>query len=132
MATRNKSLRKKEALAVALIEAPSVVEACRRAGVSTNSAYRWLREDAEFRELFRSTKRRLLDLALARLEGIVTRAISTLEEVLESGTHKPARVSASRTVLEMVLKLREHDEILERLEALEKAVLEKRGGGEWD
>jgi uncharacterized membrane-anchored protein YjiN (DUF445 family) len=132
MATRNKSLRKKEALAVALIEAPSVVEACRRAGVSTNSAYRWLREDTEFRELFRSTKRRLLDLALARLEGIVTRAISTLEEVLESGTHEPARVSASRTVLEMVLKLREHDEILERLEALEKAVLEKRGGGEWD
>jgi transposase len=132
MATRNKGLRRKEALAVALLESPSVVEACRRVGISENTAYRWLREDAEFQELFRGAKRRLLDLALTRLESITSKAIGTLEEILEAGTHEPARVSASRTILEMVLKLREHDEILERLEVLEKRILERGGEEGWD
>lgn len=131
MATRNKSWRKKEALAVALLEAPSVAEACRRVGISENSAYRWLREDSEFREILRSAKKRLLDLALARLEGITAKAINTLEEILEKGTHEPSRVSSARAVLEMVLKLREHDEILERLEALERIAMEKRGDRRW-
>jgi len=31
----------------------------------------------------------------------------------------------------MVLKLREHDEILERLEALERIAMEKRGDRRW-
>ena len=41
--SRNKGLHKKEAVALALLEAPTVAEASRRTGISERTIYTWLK-----------------------------------------------------------------------------------------
>lgn len=126
MATRNKRVHKQEKVALALLECPSIAEASRRTGVSEKTIYVWLKEP-EFQELFREVKRRFISLALSRLEGITGEAIETLREIMNTGQGEGPRVSASRAILEMVLKLYEYEQLEERITKLEEKLDEISG-----
>jgi transposase len=121
MATRNKSRHKREKLAVALLESPSIAEASRRVGIAERTAYAWLK-DPEFQELFAEVKRRFLSLSLSRLETLTDEAINTLREIMTTGQGESPRVTASRTILEMVLKLYEYEQLEERIARLEARI----------
>lgn len=124
MATRNKRQHKKEKLALALLEAPTVAEAARRVGIAERTAFVWLK-DPEFQEVFSEVKRRFIALALSRLEGVTDEAIQTLREIMTTGQGESPRVQAARAILEMVLKLYEYEELEERIARLEKVVAER-------
>lgn len=119
MASRNKRVHKREKLALALLEAPTVAEAARRVGIAERTAFVWLKEP-EFQRLFQEVKRRFISLALSRLEGITGEAIETLREIMNTGQGEGPRVSASRAILEMVLKLYEYEQLEERIAKLEE------------
>ncbi len=121
MATRNKRMHKREAVALALLEAPTVTEASRRTGVSERTIYVWLKEP-EFQEVFREVKKRFISLTLSRLEGITGEAIETLREIMLTGEGESPRVSASKTILETVLKLYEYEQLEERITKLEERI----------
>ena len=109
-----------------LLEAKTLKEVARGAGVSDKTLYRWLRQPAFCGELHRlhdaatgQVMRRLLDLASG--------ACGTLEAVmsddLASGS---ARVSAARGVLEAVLRFAELSALAERIARIEELI----GGGD--
>ncbi|MDI3543060.1 MAG: hypothetical protein PWP57_663 [Candidatus Atribacteria bacterium] len=123
MATRNKRLHKQETVALALLESPTVAEASRRSGVSEKTIYVWLKEP-EFQEIFREVKRCFISLTLSRLEGITGEAIETLREIMLTGEGESPRVSASKAILETVLKLYEYEQLEERIAKLEERVNE--------
>ena len=125
MATRNKRMHKKEAVALALLEAPTIAEASRKAGVSERTIYVWLKTP-EFQEVFREVKRQFITLSLSRLEGITGEAIETLREIMLSGEGESPRVSASKAILETALKLYEYEQLEERITKLEERLNENQ------
>lgn len=117
-----------ERAAIALLEHPSVVEAARHAEVSETTLYRWM-TDAEFQAVYRAARREVVRQAVARLQRACSRAVDTLQAVMESGdSPASARVTAARAVLEMAFKAVELEDIEERVTALEQASELERGG----
>lgn len=123
MATRNKRRHKREKVALALLESPTIAEASRKAGVSMRTIYVWLKEP-EFQEVFREVKKQFISLTLSRLEGITGEATETLREIMLTGVGESPRVSASKAILDTVLKLYEYEQLEERITKLEERINE--------
>jgi transposase-like protein len=120
----SKKPRKREAAALALISSQTITEAAQAAGISESTLYRW-RQEPEFQAIISRVKAEALDNASNRLAALSTDAVSTLQEIAGNKSMPPTqRVSAARAMLETAFKLREQDEIISRLENLEKTILE--------
>ncbi|HEX9059836.1 MAG TPA: hypothetical protein VF941_06630 [Clostridia bacterium] len=118
--------KKKELALSALLTERTVQAAAKIAGVSESSLWRWLRED-DFQKEFKALKREVVAISVTKLQKSSATAVETLESIMED-TESPAgaRVSEARTVLEMTLKVTELEQVISRLEALEKQVGENR------
>lgn len=79
----------------------------------------------EFREAYKAaTSERLRDAA-DQSKQAAPRAVSTLSEIAsDESVNAAVRVSACRSILEYCLKLTERNDIIERLDALEKRIKE--------
>lgn len=116
---------RQEKLLAALVTNPDVQAACKTAGVGRTTAYRWLRDPA-FRDALARERGALLTDALSAVKAHVTLAVSQLAKLLRSKDDRLRRM-ACNDILGHALKVRELEEIEERLAALE-AALEERGG----
>lgn len=118
--------RKKEIALSALITAPTVQQAATIAGISEPTLWRWLK-DEDFQKEFKALKREVVAISVTKLQKSSTTAVETLQSIMKD-TESPAgaRVSAARTVLEMTLKVTELEQVISRLEALEKQIGENR------
>jgi hypothetical protein len=118
---RNGTISDKKGVALeALLEAPSVVEAARVAGLGVRTLFRWLREDEAFQEAYMSARRESMSHAISWLQQAASKAVTTLEKVMATDD-EPAgsRVSAAKTVLEMATKGIEVLDMERRISALE-------------
>ena len=113
---------KKEKAIAALIRSPTVESAAQEAHIGYSTLRRWLREDQEFQQAYRTALSELVKDADAQARRGMSRALSTLTDIMENGESDAAKVSASRTVLEYSLKLIEVADVQERLEAVEAAL----------
>lgn len=105
---------------LALLEKPTVAEAAKSAGVHRATLYKWLREE-RFQAVYHGARRELLRHVAARLQQISAEAVETLREVMADKTQQGAsRVGAARTVLDYAVKATEQQEIIERLDRLER------------
>jgi len=107
-----------------LISCDTVEEAEREIGVAKTTLYTWM-EREEFNQAVTSARRKLLDKAMNKLLNVSMKAVLTLEKLLEAESESVRRAAAN-DVLGHLLKYRELSEIEERLESVEKIVLEKR------
>lgn len=113
--------RKKRALQ-ALLTCTSLAEAARKAGISDRTLYNYLHNDQEFTEAYAAERARLVSAAADALKKNAIPAIQTLRKIVDDSEAPPAvRVQACRTILEYTLKTTEINDIMQRLEALEKA-----------
>ena len=114
----------------ALAGGATVQDAARQAGVSERTVYRRL-DDAEFRQAVMEARAELVARAVAMLAEAGTEAVTTLRALLEEPTPPAVRLGAARAVLELGTKLRESEELEQRLATLEDqlAADEPRGGG---
>lgn len=123
MATHGKptTLRPGQARAIeALLASESVPEAARLAGVPQRTLYRWLDEPA-FAAALRRAESRIIDEAARRLARVTTKAIATLEAMLDDPSVPAAtRVRAALGVLDQAIRLRELRDITERVAQLEE------------
>lgn len=104
----------------ALCREPDLGRAAKVAGVSKATLWRWLQEE-KFSKAYRAARGRLLDEALAGLESSAGDAIKTLREVMaDPEATAAARVSAARTSLELLLRLRDSLQLEERLSQVEE------------
>lgn len=117
-----KRSRKQEAAVIALLTEPTVGKAAERVGISESTLYRWM-QDENFQRLYREAKRNAMDQAISKLQQTSTLAVETLANVMkDKRAPAMARVMAAKTVLELSLKATEIEEVLERVEALERMV----------
>src|SRR5581483_8562249 len=96
-------------LILALARGAKVRHAAEEAGVSERTAHR-RRKDADFRRAVFQTHRRMLDANRGQLAGLASKAVATLERLVESD--KPAvALAAAKVVLQLGPALRESTEL---------------------
>jgi len=112
---------KQEKAIMLLLENKKMEEVAQKLGISTKTLYRWLKQDA-FKQRFSEVRQELFNEALDSLKTLTKQAIDTLDDILRNGTKETSRVTASKTVLELALRLKEVEELEKRVEELEKIV----------
>ena len=115
--------RQKRALPY-LAVAPSVQSACRQAKIRTDTYYRWLK-DPHFVTALKKQQNDLVTDAMNCLRVNIGRAVSTLVNLLESDNDFLKR-SVANDIISHYLKYRELSEIEDRIETVEKFVMERR------
>lgn len=106
-----------DALALALAAGSTVAAAATRAGVSERTVYRRL-EDVAFRHHVTSTRTQFVSQTVGLLADAMTEAARTLRELLMAESDA-VRLGAARAILDAGVKLRESEELAERIALLE-------------
>jgi len=123
--TNGQQLNEKQLRAIPyLLSGKDVENACRAANISTTTFYNWLRNPIFKKELDKQRTNLITD-AMTKLRSGVVAAVDRLLALVHSESEEIARKSAT-SVIEMVLKLRESEEVEQRLESIEKIILERR------
>jgi transposase len=107
-----------------LIGCDTVEGAAKKAGISKNTIYTWMQQE-EFCQAVSEARKKLFDRAMHKLMNVSMKAVITLEKLLNAESESVRRAAAN-DVLGHILKYRELSEIEERLETVEKIVLERR------
>ena len=116
-----KRSRRQERAIAALLECDTVTEAASRSRIAKTTLLRWLGEP-EFHARYAAARRRLLDAAISKLRRIARDAgVDVLEAIArDSKVPAAARVSAARAVLDSALRASELQDVLERVDNLER------------
>ena len=112
-------------IVAALAAGASVPAAAKAGGVSEATVYRRLREPA-FRQRVDEARAEIVARAVAKLSAASTEAADTLRRLLYSPMDF-ARLAAARSILELGVKLREDQDLAERVAALEAQLQQKEG-----
>ena len=109
------------ALIAALAGGATVRDAAATARVGEMTVYRRLREP-DFRRRVDEARAAMLACAVGRLAEAATAAALTLRSLLAKETPPAVRLGSARSILELAVRLREHDELAARVAALEARV----------
>jgi hypothetical protein len=97
-------------------------EAAKQAGISRKTLYS-VRQDAQFMARYQRALDEMLESAVNQLRSNAVHATEVLRKIAaDENQHGNAKVRASEVTLTTLLKATELQDILRRLEALEKAV----------
>lgn len=103
-----------------LMVASTIEEACRMTKISKKTAYKYM-DDPEFKQEHLEAKREAMKLITARLQRLSSKALDTLENVLDDPEANPStKVTASKNVLEFAYRGFEDEDISARLEQIER------------
>ena len=109
----------------ALLSSPSREDAARKCGLTSRTPRVYFQND-EFCDAYRAAFQELTENATRKAQQLLCPALETLEEVMQDADAPPAaKTNAARIVIESTLKLTEVNDILTRIENLERA----RGDG---
>ena len=115
------------ALVAALACGATARDAARTTGVAERTIYRRL-DDPTFTAQIDAARTEMIARAVGRLAETSTEAADTLRALLTASA-ETVRLGAARSILELAIKLREHDELVSRIEALEASL--SKGGAGW-
>lgn len=114
-----KRSRKKEQAIVALLVAPTLIDAAKNCGVGESTLRRWMQEPT-FVLSYRRAREQLLEAAINKLFGSTYQAVAVLLEVSKNKrATSSSRVSAARAILEIAMKAQEFHELESRIAELE-------------
>ncbi len=112
---------RQEKVIAALLAFPTVRQAAESVGVGESTVTRWMTEP-EFKARYEAARRELLDSAKTALRAASLGAVSTLAAISGDVNAKDsARVSAAKSILDLVLRIHETEDVLARIEKLEAA-----------
>lgn len=124
--TISKELNQKQLRVIPFMVAAKDIESgCRAAGISTTCYYDWMKNCPAFAEELDRQRNNLISDAMTKLRGGIGAAVDKLISLVHSESEEIARKSAT-SIIEMVLKLRESEEVEQRIESIEKIILERR------
>lgn len=113
---------KQQKALLALLTNPTKEKAAAAAGITSKTLRGYL-ADPEFQAEYRKAFAGMVEDATRQAQQAIAPALSTLREVVvDSGESSQFRISAARSILEYSLKLTEQNDILAKLQELEKAV----------
>jgi hypothetical protein len=111
----------------ALLTEPNHAAAAEKAGIGHTTLTRWLRLPV-FKRAYRRERRRILQLALSRLTGIVEEAVSTLKRALTCG-HSAVEVRAALGIIDQAVKSSELLALQAELEQIKKLLADQKARG---
>ncbi len=113
-------LTPKQMLAIPyIVSAPSQRKGAQAARIGRNTVSRWM-QDPNFRAEIEQARRHVADLAFAELNGLALKSVIALADLLES-PDPHVRNAAVRTALQNSFRLKELNEIRNRLEIMDYA-----------
>ena len=123
----DKFSRKHEEAIAALLSTTSVMQAAQQAGVSQRTLRRWLQRD-DFQAAYRRARRELVNGAIHVLLHATGTATTVLVDIMNDHTAPAtARVSAARTVLNLVLRSLAEEDVEFSLADVERILAERNG-----
>ncbi len=118
-------LKNRQLKAIPILLGSDTVEgAAKKAGINPKTIYTWM-EQKEFRQAVSEARNKLFDEAMHKLTNSCMKAVLTLEKLLDAQS-EAVRRNAANDILGHVLKYRELTELEDRLETVEKIVLERK------
>lgn len=111
--------RNQEKAIAALLSNPSIPAAAKAIEVGESTLSRWLKISI-FQAAYRSARKQVVSLAIAKVQAAMTEAVDTLKFVMNDA-ESPAstRVAAARTILDLGIKSVEIEDFEERIKILE-------------
>ena len=114
--------RNKEKAISALLSQPSIPEAAKVVGIGERTLWRWLKLES-FMESYRKARREVVQQAIALVQGGLSEAVRTLQNVLnDDKAPASARVSAARVMIDMGLKSAVIEDLERRIAEIEKTI----------
>lgn len=104
--------------ALAVAAGKAIAMAAAEAGIGERTLYTWLTKPA-FKRRVDELRGRLVSEAVGKLSKSMSGAAEVLEKLLRS-RDEGTRLKASRAILELAVRLRDHDEMARRLAELER------------
>jgi len=112
------TVRQQKAIST-LLSSKTIEQAAKQAGVSRKTLYTWLRAP-DFKAALSEATGEVLENAVRRLTALTSKAIDTLESVIDNPkTNTASRIRAATAILDTVLKIRELTVLESELRALE-------------
>jgi hypothetical protein len=115
---------KREILMDALLTSPDVSAAAKAADTSRSTVYRWL-QDADFSAELKQKRDAALDSAIESIKSHSGKAADTLAGMLAADDERVRRMAA-KDLLDYSFKILEGRDVLQRLEAIETKLAEKK------
>jgi hypothetical protein len=114
----------KERIAMNLLTCPTIKEAAEKSGISEPTLYR-LRKNTEFQAILQIVKSEIFNDAIQKAQGYCIESLEVLRTIMnDSAATDSSRVSAARTVLELGLHVYEQENIIQKLDELERRLLD--------
>ena len=117
------------ALIAALAGGSTVEDAATTAGVGVATVYRRLKEP-EFRRQVDDARAEMIAAAVAKLGAASTKAVAKLEGRLAAEA-EAVQLGAAKAILDAALRWREHEDLAERVAALEGQLTQEGGAKRW-
>ena len=120
----NTLTRKQQEAIPHLIGARSLEEGRRKARIAKATLYEWLKQET-FQEALERQRQQVITEALERLKASVTQAVDVLVELM-GAEELSIKLRTATTILEFALRVKEAEEIVERLGKVERIIFERR------
>ena len=105
---------------LAILSEPTIQKACEKVGITTQTAYRWLK-DEDFKQEFQVLKRDYMKTVTTTIQKNTQIAVSTIVDIMKDEKLPPTvRLQGARTILEYGYKGLEIEDILARLDKIER------------
>lgn len=103
------------------MQTDNISKSAKIAKVSEMTAHKWLKTN--LKDEINNLRKKYIEDNLKRLEYTSIKAVAVIIEILEDKEcSKSVKLNASKQVIDYSLKLREHNEIITRLENIERRI----------
>ena len=106
-----------------LVASSSYEKGCKNARISRNTFYEWLK-DTSFKEELKRQRDVVVEEALEALKSSMTTAVKALLKLLETTKNEYLRRSLAKDVINYVVKTKELDDLVKRIEMIEARISE--------
>lgn len=116
-----------------LFQSSSVAEAIQKSGVAESTAYRWMRENDEFKREYNSRKTQALDEVATQMQVGFSEAVQKLMEIIRNDrVSAQVKVNAIDCLFRNAKPLMEEVNILNRLNEVEARIQAEQKEGDFD
>lgn len=110
----------REHIAMHILTCSTYEEAAEKAGVSISTLYR-LRKKSDFQEVINQVKNSMFQETMHKAQGYCMESLEVLRSIMNDITATDSsRVSAARTILELGINADERENIIRKIEELER------------
>ncbi len=113
----------KEQIALNLLTCPTIKEAAEKSGVSVTTIFRLKRTD-DFKTILKTVKDNMFNEAMNKAQGYCLESLEILRTIMnDKVATDSSRVSAARTLLELGVTMFENENIVQKLQDLERRLV---------